>query len=129
MEAMIRGYHEYKKANPCSYRKTVKSSCSFHANRRCTSFIIQGAHKRLAAPDYVTLNKVEIGKKTWQIVAICQFAIFLLYRLLLKSVITKAQEYEGSLKLKIYVAMCSLVTSLNSHDFLRHQQVQYYQQW
>ena len=51
----------------------MKSSCSFHANGRRASFIIQGAHKRLAAPDYVTPNKAEIGEKTWQIVVIRQF--------------------------------------------------------
>ena len=39
---------------------------------------------------------------------------------------TKAPEYKVSLKLKIQsvcVAMCSLVMSLSSCDFLRHQQV------
>ena len=47
------------------------------------------------------------------------FGLKKLYILLLKSVITKAQEYEVSLKFKVYVcvAMCSLVMSLN------------YQQW
>ena len=34
--------------------------------------------------------------------------------LLLKSVITKTQEYEVSLKLKIGIPMCSLVMSLSS---------------
>ena len=43
--------------------------------------------------------------------------------LLLKSVITKAQEYEVSSKLKfqnvyLCVAICSLVMNLSSHDFL-----------
>ena len=55
-EAMIHGFHEYKKV-------IVKNSGSFYANGRCVSFIIKVVHKRLAAPDYVTLNNVE----NWQI--------------------------------------------------------------
>ena len=41
----------------------LKSSCSFHVNRRRDSFIIQEVHKRLAAPDYMTLHKVA---RNWQ---------------------------------------------------------------
>ena len=46
VEAMIHGYHEYKKGESMQLL-TVKSSCSFHANGRRASFIIQGAHKSI----------------------------------------------------------------------------------
>ena len=36
--------------------------------------IIQGAHKRLATPDYVTLNKVELVKKLGELWRFAKFS-------------------------------------------------------
>ena len=72
VEAMIRGYHEYKKGESMQLLKDCEEQLQLSCKWEMCPFIIQGAHKRLAAPDYVTLNK--LAKKLGELCRFVKFA-------------------------------------------------------